>query len=1176
MTKTLKSAVKVGDKILLPVATATAAGVLANQLPQNQRSSKKALRDIAKNDPYFNGEVAEKVAGLIEKMDPDEAEVFAYLTLAEIHDADLERNQRTLQGHINEVAKRRIERVEKALLNVVSKGADAETSKAYAQALGQIKKAYQNPYISGRYHFDENDFRRDPRSGRFQAKVDVVSGKKPLPTKQAQNLGIDTGNAVSRYNKMSDEAKSQFQQEYMQIANFLNVVAQNGQLGENEVLLQVQNKHSKMRHWVPVNGKPGGWDPANERVLHVEARPTGLTLGGAAFGLTGALSGSQMAGINHVDRQMGSFAEDWSNPAADPYNPNQRLYSRVKNSSQALAGLGAATGNQHMMIAGTLGAAVGSHGPEAEKVFGPAARKTAYRYRGTEKTPDEEIVRQYDMAVGRGEVPQLTEDQTKRLAARQNRAVAMLKTKRAGDTKTPVEAVKLTQAEVAAERKRVKDAFIEQLAHKPDPEVQRRAVIAVLGQHLTDRNRKGVPNKDYYNLQLEAGVTPPSEGFMLDKNGKVVTQAIGYGDDHYLPFNLKHLKKLNGGEYIRSRSVGGPTSEDIYTGLMMGAQRVTVVSRSGTFTVEFADDFRGKRRYNDKAMRMTRRYEKLLDAVQSETVKRPVSISPMVRTRLLAEVEEEAAGLDRKDKRALLARKVEEYKSELGEERDDFAAYVAEQTQGLNEDEARVFTAQMMNDWTKHNEFEYKLNGVGYGAALDALQEQFPYYIKTEYLPNRDMDHFAREKDRGYVEPGRNRPTQANAGWRGTATNEGSGFISASQTKYQRGRYSAPSDVPRSVQVGGIKREQPAEVEQEAKAVEGGTLKAVEDAPTMQLPEAKVSEINAAGETNFQDAAVNLIKEIQDSMDYSGAVSALPVLGMTNEANIRSYFKDPNNVRKAEEALNNLRGAFPPNVQEALETYKKAAGQRGRVNYDPKLALTRKGSPFLFPGQAYLPGADPSLAEAKAQEISTRTKPVSSSALSLAEMTDDDLNNEIDVLTRVQSALEHVENVKDPQEKLKTMRELGIDTSIGGVGRILSVENIDRHAEDVQRMRALNLNRGTRTHTPLKAEVRTIEPRTQEQTLGIKEDVAAHIKTLEGAADHLEKIDDDGSLSTVSDALRAKAHEFKRMSQSKEVDEGAYGMAYRESIDELLLAHDIMNGAATKEQIEVYRDRLES
>ena len=86
--------------------------------------------------------------------------------------------------------------------------------------------------------------------------------------------------------------------------------------------------------------------------------------------------------------------------------------------------------------------------------------------------------------------------------------------------------------------------------------------------------------------------------------------------------------------------MGGLTSEDIYTGLITGARRVTVVSRSGTFSMEFEPDFRGGRRHNDKALRMTRRYEQLLDAVQSKQVSSgavPIEVQDALRAQVLEE-----------------------------------------------------------------------------------------------------------------------------------------------------------------------------------------------------------------------------------------------------------------------------------------------------------------------------------------------------------------------------------------------------------------------------------------------------------------------------------------------------------------------------------------------------------
>ena len=68
---------------------------------------------------------------------------------------------------------------------------------------------------------------------------------------------------------------------------------------------------------------------------------------------------------------------------------------------------------------------------------------------------------------------------------------------------------------------------------------------------------------------------------------------------------------------MRTRAAGGPSTEDIYTGLMSGVRQIQVASNSGVFTVEFDPDFRGSRRYNDKAKRMVERYGSILESVGS-------------------------------------------------------------------------------------------------------------------------------------------------------------------------------------------------------------------------------------------------------------------------------------------------------------------------------------------------------------------------------------------------------------------------------------------------------------------------------------------------------------------------------------------------------------------------------
>lgn len=150
--------------------------------------------------------------------------------------------------------------------------------------------------------------------------------------------------------------------------------------------------------------------------------------------------------------------------------------------------------------------------------------------------------------------------------------------------------------------------------------------------------RSRLPSQELTALQLKSGVTPPSEGVIITADGKAVHQSVGYGDDWYAPFTLKQLDALKGGEYVRTRAYGGLTPEDVYTGLTHGARAVTVVSHSGTFTLELDNDFKGGRRYNDKAVRMVNRYAQVLDTVKAGDVQ-IASPDPELDAMLREEVE---------------------------------------------------------------------------------------------------------------------------------------------------------------------------------------------------------------------------------------------------------------------------------------------------------------------------------------------------------------------------------------------------------------------------------------------------------------------------------------------------------------------------------------------------------
>src|SRR5690606_17446890 len=216
--------------------------------------------------------------------------------------------------------------------------------------------------------------------------------------------------------------------------------------------------------------------------------------------------------------------------------------------------------------------------------------------------------------------------------------------------------------------------------------------------------------------------------------------------------------------YVRTRSSGGLTTEDIYTGLMSGARSVTVVSRSGVFTLDFEDDFRGERRYSDKARQMIGRYEQILNTVQSETVSRR-SLEPEEKILIRDQVEEEFSFLADtwegrqqieatiKDRERAFATAThlttDELKSinELAKEaakhpqmRTGSAVGPGDRTGGVGrrptqspeneEDRYRQIRAELIsNPMDAKAAKHYRLDGEGYEVAMNALADQHPCYL---------------------------------------------------------------------------------------------------------------------------------------------------------------------------------------------------------------------------------------------------------------------------------------------------------------------------------------------------------------------------------------------------------------------------------------------------------------
>ena len=121
---------------------------------------------------------------------------------------------------------------------------------------------------------------------------------------------------------------------------------------------------------------------------------------------------------------------------------------------------------------------------------------------------------------------------------------------------------------------------------------------------------KGMPNNREWQL---AGDHMPSEGFFVNGDGVVTAHAVGRGKDHFLPFNLKHLRQMkqsDGGMMIRRRAAGGITVEDLHVGMMMGLDQVTVISNNGVFSLNIDNRAKGIR---SEHMQILNRYQDLVN-----------------------------------------------------------------------------------------------------------------------------------------------------------------------------------------------------------------------------------------------------------------------------------------------------------------------------------------------------------------------------------------------------------------------------------------------------------------------------------------------------------------------------------------------------------------------------------
>lgn len=1002
------------------------------------------------HDPDFNEKAAREAYELVTKMAPDEAAAFIEHVVSDVLQTTIEKNRRSLQGHLDAVVSKRIERVKKAAIRQTV--AKSEGAIEFAQALTVIEKATKNQFVNA--NWDESKYRRDT-GGRFSVKIKPGAA----PTNRVnQRIGIP---APPGNDAIDPAARARYRSEYMQLADFLDRVGQTGitQRGDNQVALHLRDRGTgeRITTFAPMSreGIREAWNPQFESLEGAEVRPTGLNVGGAAYDLTGSLGAAQTA--NAVDANFSSFAEDWTR-ATDPRDPNKRTFDRVKAGSQLLGAVGAATGTPHLAAAAKFGEFVGSHGAEAEAVFGPPIRRLAYRYRGTEKVPDREMSREYGIAVSRAK--SMSRD-VSTLSPQQRAAYRV-----GNDRRSPT----------FDERESGRDVVIRHLA-------------------------QNMPSSKLYGLHLASGNTPPSEGVIIDAEGRIAGQASGYGDDHYLPFNLRNLGDLKGGEYIRTRSVGGPTTEDIYTGLMSGARQMTVISRSGQYTVTFEPDFRGGRRYNDKAKRMTTRYGQILDAIQSEQVERQ-PVDQLTRRGIEQQVKEKFAGVDlsRSAYREEVERRIEDYKSNPDMSAEDEALLDIINTykpEGRDEKEwVRSNLARIQND----KEYSYRLNAQGYQAALEALQEQFPYYLSVK--DHKPLHEGEQEKpgtrDKGYVAPNEIRPGEAGAGLYGRrhSFRATGGKISAAEVGNRQ--------VRRAPGGGG----------------EGGG-EPVEPAPTTPPAPAPRSRVAAAiaaqkGSDNARTAALQINEAFAPETIASYPTIKEGVGTAGDEEKFRAWY-----AGKAEQYANEV--------------------SQLRLAHANDLASREGLRTAMESVEAPKPEVSDETLRAKLPELD-RVQGVTTTKM-LTSMTADELEREKQVMTSLRSKSAGFGEMSNEE-----LADLGKLTGVTLPYRFVSEAAIKQHAENVETMLAARKGSGNilGPNATLKNEM-TRAPATEEEQLASRARVSTMVTQFQDAAGKYEQMGREREANDLRIAAGGLKEAMKGTATAADLD-GLFD-AYKEEID---------------------------
>jgi DNA polymerase III delta prime subunit len=736
--------------------------------------------NFGSDNPEFNSSAALDTYNWYMNTDKGEADFILNSVMSAVVSKCMEDSGDSINEMIAKSVESRVATLKQTLKKgIINKSMSDETVDAVVEAVESISKA--NEYTSWERARNVQNQRRGA-GGRFtsmgKTKLNNSQSAQASENHPSFGRGDTQGRNLTLASRHGLRNLGQYQSGYDEITEALRHFAPSG---EAPITAEVTNNSGKTRK-VTVTSQDQADEiirptdfAGNNEVQSIEWFAEGNeSLQSAGYVDPVAAAGSGL--INYQDRKISNGVT----PGESGTTRSMRHISNVSETANEM-GLGHVGGTK-AKVAIAAGKMIGDLGPEAEKALGPTVRRAAYRYRGTERDVDPAMLRAISHSIA---------GSSNRSAAREEMMIPRIETEQQFGGKV----------EVA----------------NPSP--------------FLNYWKGRLPDVDLVDLQTNSGSIAPSEGVIFNRAGQPVSQAVGYGDDHYLPFNLRKIGKVKGGEYVRTRTLGGHTSEDIYAGIMSGTRSATVVSHSGIFTIEFDKSFRGARRLNDKAGKMKGRYEKLLDSLNAEQVhidQVPPDRKAELRKQAKAEIPGDTASATA-DRRARVQELEEAERSSPTPAkalRDEWAEeFVLNKSQAFTDNEgnplgierlkaemsmkvgARLDTTEDLiraigkdEDYaafTEKKEREYasdlrplRLNGQGYFKALTALKEQFPYYIENvRWTQPENSEKTANKRDKGYVKSKNLRSDSIQEGFfdpeiEGYVNSRGTGKRSAGRENY--------------------------------------------------------------------------------------------------------------------------------------------------------------------------------------------------------------------------------------------------------------------------------------------------------------------------------------------------------------------------------------------------------